>query len=374
MNMTRSHLIRLYPNKAQATMLAKTAGAARFCYNWGLARWNEMYACGEKCGSYELARLWTQERPEWSKEVYRGVQTKALLNLGGAFTAFFKKTKGKPKPHKKGKHDSFYVDNAHARILSDYLIRLPKIGDVRMAEKLRFSGKIMRYTVSRAADAWYIGVTVEMPDAEVDREVSSPVGVDVGIEHWAVASDGSVLDAPKSIARRTKRLKRYQRIMARRKKGSSNRRKARAKVVREYKRIADIKNDAIHKFTAALVKNHDLVCCEDLNVKGIGRSTKGIRRGVHRSCMGELRRQFAYKARHYVEVNRFFPSSKRCSGCGSIKNELKLSDRTYRCEACGLVLDRDYNASVNLRNEGLRIYTEGHSGHSREAVGACGGC
>ena len=160
---------------------------------------------------------------------------------------------------------------------------------------------------------------------------------------------------------------RYQRIMARRKKGSSNRRKARAKVAREYKRIADIKNDAIHKFTAALVKNHDLVCCEDLNVKGMGRSTKGIRRGVHGSCMGELLRQLAYKAQHYAEVNRFFPSSKRCSGCGSIKNDLKLSDRKYRCEACGLVLDRDYNASVNLRNEGLRIYTEGHS------EGACGG-
>ena len=326
-----------------------------------------MYTSGEKCGSYELARMWTQERPEWSKEVYRGVQTKALLNLGGAFTAFFKKTRNHPQLHKKGKHDSFYVDNAHARILSDHVIRLPKIGDVCMAEKLRFSGKIMRYTVSRVADAWYVSVTVDLPDAEVTSDVVSPVGVGVGIDHWAVTSDGSVLDAPKSIARRKKRLKRYQRIMARRKKGSSNRRKARAKVARAYKRIADIKNDAIHKFTTALVKNHDLVCCEDLNVKGMGRSVRGIRRGVHGSCMGELRRQLSYKARHYVEVNRFFPSSKRCSRCGSIKNDLKLSDRTYRCESCGFVLDRDYNASLNLRDEGLRIYTEGHSGS------ACGG-
>jgi len=157
-------------------------------------------------------------------------------------------------------------------------------------------------------------------------------------------------------------------MMARRQKGSRNRNKARIKVAREYKRISDIKLDAVHKFTSQLVKNHDLVCCEDLCVKGLGRSLKAIRKAVHDSALTEIRRQLSYKACHYVEVDRFFPSSKRCSNCGTIKQDLALQDRTYKCKSCGSILDRDFNASVNLRDEGLRVYTEGHSGS------ACGGC
>ena len=365
--MIRGHLIRLYPNEQQRVMLAKTAGTARYCYNWGLAKWNEMYKNEQKCDAYALARLWTKERPEWAKETYRGVQTKAFLNLGGAFTAFFQKKNKHPEFHKRGHKDSFYVDNAHARILSDFVIRLPKIGDVRMSEKLRFEGKILRYVVSKKADQWYVGISVELPGRVVSEEVSSPVGVDVGSKHWAVASDGSVLDKPKSISEREKRLKRYQRIMSRRQKGSKNRNKARSKVAREYKRISDIKLDAIHKFTSQLVKSHDLVCCEDLNVKGMCKSVKSIRKAVHDSCMTEIRRQLQYKAAHYVEVDRSYPSSKRCSGCGHVKDDLTLKDRTYRCPSCGLVIDRDFNASINLKNEGCRNYTEGHS------ESACGG-
>ena len=349
-------------------MLAKTAGVTRYCYNWGLQRWKEMHERGETCDQYLLSRLWTQEKPEWAKEVARQPQTKALLNLGGAFSAFFKRRSKYPVFHKRGKNDSFYVNNVQAFIKNDRFVHLPGIGDVRMAEKLRFDGKIMRYVVSRKADKWFVGVSVEMPDSAVSDEVSSPVGVDVGAKHWAVASDGSVLDKPVSIAKRERRLKRYQRMMCRRQKGSKNRNKARIKVAREYKRISDIKLDAIHKFTSQLVKSHDLVCCEDLNVKGMGKGLKPVRHAVQRSCMGLLRTLLAYKAKHYVEVGHLFPSSKRCSNCGHIKEDLRLKDRTYRCSTCGAVLDRDFNASVNLCKEGLRVYTEGHSGS------ACGEC
>lgn len=327
-----------------------------------------MYEHGEKCDQYLLSRLWTKEKPEWAKEVARQPQTKALLNLGGAFSAFFKKRFGHPKFHKRGKNDSFYVNNVQAFLRDDIFVHLPGIGDVRMAEKLRFQGKILRYVVSRKAGKWYVGIAVEMPDISVSETVYSPVGVDVGAKHWAVASDGSVLDKPASITKRVIRLKRYQRMMARKQKGSKNRDKARIKVAREYKRISDIKLDAVHKFTSQLVKNHDLVCCEDLNVAGLGRSAKPIRSAVQCSCLAEIRQQLSYKAKHYVEVNRFFPSSKQCSNCGHVKKDLTLHDRTYRCAACGMVLDRDFNASINLMKEGLRVYTEGHSGS------ACGGC
>ena len=362
----RSHQIRLYPNREQRVMLAKTAGAARYCYNWGLAKWDEMYKNGEGCSTCELSRLWTKERPEWAKETFRGAQTKAFMYLGTAFSKFFKKSARRPTFHKKGQRDSFYVDNAHAGLKGDMRIRLPNIGVVRMAEKLRFDGKILRFMVSREADKWYVSITVEMPDEAVE-ENASVVGIDVGSKHWAVSSDGDVLDRPKPIPKLEKRLEHAQRSLSRKQKASRNRAKARMRVARIHQRIRNVKRDAVHKFTSRIAKNHGVVCCESLCVKGMGRSVKSIRKAVQNSCMSELRTLLAYKAAHYVEIDRFYPSSKRCSKCGNVKAELGLSERTYRCEACGNVLDRDLNAALNIRDEGFRIFTEGHSGS------ACGG-
>ena len=248
-------------------------------------------------------------------------------------------------------------------------IRLPNVGVVRMAEKLRFDGKIQRFVVSKEADKWYVSITVETPDAPVPEEENiTPVGIDVGSKHWAVASNGEVLDRPKAMPMLEKRLKRAQRNLSRKRKASRNRRKARMRVARLHQRIRNVKRDAVHKFTSRIAKNHGVVCCENLCVSGMGKSVKSIRKAVHNSCMGELRMLLKYKATHYVEIDRFYPSSKRCSKCGNVKAELGLSERTYRCEACGNVLDRDLNAALNIRDEGFRIFTEGHSGS------ACGGC
>ena len=365
--MNRSHQIRLYPNKEQRVMLAKTAGTVRYCYNWGLSKWDEMHKNGEKCDQYLLSRMWTQERPDWSKEVFRGAQTRALLNLGGAFSAFFKGMRRHPSFHKKGRKDSFYVTNDKPRLKGDFKISLPNIGVVRMAEKLRFNGKILGYTVSMQADKWFVSIQVELAEEPYVEENCSAVGVDVGSKHWAVSSDGCVLDKPRSIPRLEKRLKHAQRNLSRKQKHSKNRAKARIRVARIHQRIRNVKRDAVHKFTTRLAKNHGVVCCENLCVKGMGKSVKSIRNAVHNSCMGELRMMLSYKAVHYVEIDRFYPSSKRCSKCGNVKDTLGLSERTYRCEACGSVLDRDYNASINIRDEGFRIFTEGHSGS------ACGG-
>ena len=349
-------------------MLAKTAGTARYCYNWGLAKWNEMYKNGESCNTCELSRLWTKERPEWAKETFRGAQTKAFMYLGTAFSKFFKKSARHPTFHKKGHRDSFYVDNAHARLRGEMRVHLPNIGDVRMAEELRFYGKIQRFVVSKEADKWFVSISVEMPDSPVsENENITPIGIDVGSKHWAVASNGEVLDRPKAIPKLEKRLKHAQRNLSRKQKASRNRAKARMRVARLHQKIRNVKRDAIHKFTSTIAKNHGVVCCENLCVKGMGKSVKAIRKAVHNSCMAELRMMLSYKARHYVEIDRFYPSSKRCSMCGNIKDDLTLSDRTYRCGACGSVLDRDYNASLNIRDEGFRIFTEGHS------ESACGG-
>ena len=366
--MDRSHLIRLYPNNAQRTMLAKTVGVTRYCYNWGLAKWDEMHKNGEHCDGYLLSRLWTKERPEWAAEVSRQPQTKTLLDLGVAFKSFFKGRTKHPKFHKKGRKDSFYINNVQAYIKDDWYVHLPNIGDVRMAEKLRFVGKIMRFVVSKVADNWYVSIAVELDEDIKPTDSDSAVGIDAGIKHWAVTSDGEVLDRPKSIERLEKSLKHAEREKSRRKKGSKNRRKSIRRIARLHHRIRCVKMDAVHKFTSRIAKNHGVVCCEDLCVKGMGRSIKGVRKGVNDSCMGLMRVLLSYKAKHYVEIDRWFPSSKRCSKCGHVKDELKLSERTYRCEACGNVMDRDHNAAINIRDEGLRIFTEGHSGS------ACGGC
>lgn len=347
-------------------MLAKTAGTVRYCYNWGLAKWNEMYQKGESCNTCLLSRLWTKERPDWARETFRGSQTRSFMNLGTAFLKFFRHQANRPTFHKKGRRDSFYVDNAHFRMKDDHHIRLPNIGVVRMAEKLRFAGKVARLAVSRIADQWYVTITVYVDDAPVEENLSA-VGIDVGSKHWAVTSDGDVLDRPKAIPELEKKLKRAQRSLSRKQKGSRNRERARQKVARLHHRIRCVKMDAVHKFTSRIAKNHGVVCCESLCVSGMGKSVKSIRKAVHNSCMSELRMVLAYKARHYVEIDRFYPSSKRCSKCGHVKKELVLSERTYRCESCGNVLDRDYNAAVNIRDEGMRIFTEGHS------ESACGG-
>ena len=353
-------------------MLAKTAGTVRYCYNWGLSKWDELYKQGEKCDQYLLSRLWTTERPEWSKEVFRGAQTRALLNLGGAFSAFFKGQRKHPAFHKKGRKDSFYVTNDKPRIKGDFRISIPNVGVVRMAERLRFEGKILGYTVSCIAGDWYVSIQVDTATPLV-AENKSAVGIDVGSKHWAVTSEGEVLDRPKAIPELEKKLKRAQRNLNRKQQGSRNRNKARWRVARIHRKIRCVKMDAVHKFTSRIAKNHGVICCENLCVSGMMKSDKSIRKSVHNSIMSELRTLLAYKAQHYVEIDRFYPSSKRCSKCGHVKDELGLSERTYRCESCGSVLDRDYNAAINIRDEGLRVFTEGHSGHSREAVGACEG-
>ena len=348
-------------------MLAKTAGTVRYCYNWGLAKWDEMHKNGEKCDQYLLSRMWTKERPEWSKEVFRGAQTRALLNLGGAFSAFFKGMRRHPAFHKKGRKDSFYMTNDKPRIKGDFKISIPNVGVVTMAEKLRFDGTILGYNVSKIADKWYVSIHVEIADKPEEEDNVTQIGIDVGSKHWAVASNGEVLDRPKAIPKLEKRLRRAQRSLSRKQKASRNRQKARMRVARIHQRIRNVKRDAVHKFTSRIAKNHGVVCCENLCVKGMGKSVKPIRKAVQNSCMAELRVMLSYKAAHYVEIDRFYPSSKRCSKCGNVKDELKLSERTYRCEACGNVLDRDLNAAINIRDEGFRIFTEGHSGS------ACGG-
>ena len=373
---SRAHKIKLKPNKVQAVMLSKTAGTARYAYNWALAEtykgWKET---GKNPSVYELDKRWTAEKPEWASETARTSQTRAILNTKSAYKKFIENLKagvyvGKQVEHprfkRKGVHDSFYVDNVHAKLCGKH-IKLPRVGSVRMTEFLRYSDcKIMSYTVSHDADGWYVSVQVEMEE-EVRSFSNSFIGVDVGCKSLAVASDGTECKTPGMLKDLERQLKRKQRLLARKQKGSKNRAKARIKVARAYQRIRNIKRDAVHKFTAAIAKNHGIAVMEDLDVKTMQENAdKRTRKGVHNSCMSEVHRQLMYKCNSYIKVDRYFPSSKTCSSCGYHKADLLLGERTFVCPSCGLTIDRDFNAALNLLHEGIRIYTAGH------AESACG--
>ena len=359
---SRAHKIKLKPNKAQAVMLSKTAGTARYAYNWALARWKELYDQGVRTSYVELSREWTKDRPEWASEVADGASRRAIMNLDKAYKSFFKGISKPPTFHKKGRKDSFYVSNDKAVIYGNK-IKLPLIGRVRMTEFLRYSDcKIMSYTISCEAGEWYASVQVEMEE-EVRSSSNSFVGVDVGCKALAIASDGTECKTPGMLKDLERQLKRKQRLLARKARGSKNRAKARIKVAKAYQRIRNIKQDAVHKFTAAIAKNHGIVVMEDLDVKSMqGCCNKHVRKGVQQSCMAEVHRQLMYKCNSYIKVDRYYPSSKTCSSCGYHKADLLLGERTFVCPSCGLTIDRDFNAALNLLHEGIRIYTAGHAG------------
>lgn len=359
--LSRAHKIRLYPNKAQKQLLRKTVGVTRYAYNWGLDKWKELYGKGEKTGGYVLSKLWTREKPEWAKEVSATPVQHGILNLDAAYKAFFKHKAKHPTRHKRGRHDSAYFSNQKAH-LQNKKIYFQRIGWIRMAEPFRYEdAKINSYVVSCKANQWFVSVQCEIDD-ERRTDATSVVGVDVGLKHWAVASDGSVLDEPKKLKHLRRELARKQRLAARKQRGSKNQRKAYLKVSRLYQRIDNIKKDAVHKFTSTISKNHGVVVVEDLCIEGMKKGVKSIRKGVQNTCMGEIHRQLTYKCNNYVVVDRFFPSSKTCSHCGSINDALTLSDRTYQCRVCGFTIDRDLNAALNLLKEGTRkLSTVGHT-------------
>lgn len=360
----RSHKIRLKPTKAQEIQLSKTAGTARYAYNWGIDACERSYKAGDKHPSgYDLRKQWVGNHPEWADEVAASCVYSSFLHVDAAYKKFFRERKGHPHFHKKGVHDSFNVAGDKGKVAGKR-VRIPGVGYVKMTEELRFKdAKINSYSISRRADQWFVSIQCVVEDTRI--ETPEVVGVDVGCKNWAVTSDGAVLKAPEKLAKLRKRLQRQQRSLSKKKKGSNNRRKAKLKVAKTYLRIDNIKKDALHKFTTTVTKNHGTVVVEDLDLRSMReKGVKSVRKGIQNSDISELLRQLEYKAVRLVKVDRYFPSSKTCSNCGHVKKDLTLSDRTYHCDSCHTTIDRDLNAAKNILAEGLRklSITVGHTG------------
>lgn len=350
-------------NNHQRNLCRRHAGFARFAYNWGLQRKIEEY---EKTGSSptaftlsrELNRLKLSEF-SWMYELSSRVPQEAFKNLDFAFNQFFRRIKkgkklGFPKfKARKCGLGSFRL-NGVIRV-SENVIQLPRLGRLRLKERGYLPSEsnrihILSATVSEKAGRWFVSLQVR---EEISPEQSSGpvVGVDVGLRHLAVLSDGTFFDNPKALSQKERKLKQVQRKLAKKLRGSNNYQKLKLKLQRIHKKIANIRKDAIHKITTRLVKTKSVIVIEGLNIRGLTKN-HSIAKAVSDASFQEFRRQLEYKTVWYgsnlIIVPWSFPSSKRCSKCGKIKKELPLSSRIYECKYCGLTMDRDLNASKNL--------------------------
>lgn len=369
-----AHRIALDPTDKQRAYFARASGVARFAWNWALAEWQRQYAARKDDPSLpqpsdaglrrQLNGLKREQFP-WMFDVTKCAVQEAIIDLGSAFRSFFEKRGRYPRFKKKGGRDSFCAANEAGTFRVDgQRIKLPIVGWVRMREAVRFTGKLKRVTVSREADRWFASIMVDTVDIRPVEHPKGAVGVDLGVTTLATLSDGDPIPGPKAHKALLGRLRRKNRGLSRKRKGSANRRKAKAKLASLHARIANIRRDAAHKATTMLAKTYARIGIEDLNVRGMARNRR-LARSIMDGGFFEFRRQLDYKARFYgatvVVADRWFPSSKTCSCCGSVKAELALSQRTYHCDTCGHEIDRDLNAARNLERVA-----------ASSAVSACG--
>jgi putative transposase len=378
---TRAYKTELALNNEQVTACRRHAGAARYAYNWGLQRRQEAYrATGTSPSAIDLHReLNARKKTElpWMYGVSKCAPQKALRNLDNAFAHFFRrcalkkegKLKGKvgyPQP-KTRKHGLGSFQLTGRIVVFPDAIQVPRLGRLRLKERgyLPSSGstgvpgapgvKILSATVSEQAGHWYVSVQVQQ-DQEVPEHTGPVVGVDLGIKALATLSDGTIIPNPRPLKRRLKNLKRFQRAVSRKVKGSNNRRKAVQRLGRLHRKIARQRANTLHQVTTRLAKTKSVIVIEDLNVAGMLKNHR-LAQAISDVGFSAFRRQLTYKASWYgsrvVVAERWEPSSKTCSGCGWVDAELTLADRTFCCRnpqgGCGLVLDRDLNAAINLR-------------------------
>lgn len=360
----RAHKIKLYPTKEQQIKLAQQVGLTRFVYNWALDQNKkdyQEYKEGKrgKAPSYcDLSKEFTHYKnnnaPEWLNNALSQTSQHAIKNCCLAYKNFFNKKSKYPQYHKKGYNDSFYVCNQVAKIVDNYF-KCPKIGSIKLAEEPRYTGKIMSYTVSKDKDEWYVSINYELEEDHrpVCSNPESVVGVDVGIKNNITLSTGEQYNI-RDTKKLERRIKYQQRYLSRSKKDSKNHIKRLTKLHNTRRKLQNQVKDDIHKATTAICKNHGIVVIEDLNVIGMVKQSKnrGMRRNLTNARMCEIHRQLQYKSQKCVKVDKYFASSQICSNCGS-KHKMPLKERTYVCPECGLVLDRDINASKNIRNKYL---------------------
>jgi putative transposase len=356
--MMLAHRIALDPTVKQRIALAKACGVARFAWNWGLAEWDKQYKEGKKPSAPKLKKQWNiikKQKFPWVYESPKDANQQPFANLGVAFSRFFAKKSKRPVFKKKGVNDCFYVSNDQFKI-DGKKIQLPLVGLTQLTEPMRFAGKIMSATVCQQAGRWFVSIQVDIGDVKKPRTGNGEIGIDLGLKHALVCSDGQVFDAPKPLKSNLRTLQRRCHQHSRKQKGSNNRKKSQCRLARLHAKIQGIRYDWQHKVTTKLARENQTVCLENLNVKGMN-SNRRLSRAIQDVGFAEIRRQLEYKTDLHggraVVISRWFPSSKRCSRCGVVKDFIALEERVFHCDRCGFGADRDLNAARNIRTVGL---------------------
>ena len=373
--------VALDPTPMQERLLLSHAGAARFAFNAGLAHVKEAIEAGDKpeWSFYSLRKWWNSSKDTlavgedgviWWAENSKESYSSGLEALAKGLSNWVKSRRGDRKgrcvgfPKFKAKDRATprfaYTTGGFGLIQGDpKALKLPRIGRVHCMENVaeRIDGaRVLRMTVSKRASRWYASLTVEREEPAVRRAPKGgAVGVDLGVKTLATLSDGTIIENPRCLATSERRLKKAQKALSRKVKGSRRRAKARAKVARLHAHVANQRIDAMHKATTWLASTFSEICIEDLNAAGMVRNHR-LAKAVSDASFAEFRRQLEYKtartgARLHI-VDRWYPSSKMCSRCGRVKAKLSLAERVYRCDGCGLVMDRDLNAAVNIKVAG----------------------
>jgi putative transposase len=367
--MIRVHKIRLNPTPEQIEYLRKACGTARFVYNWGLAEWKKEYANGGNPSAYSLEKRFNaikEEKFPWVLDVSVCAVRTGFHNLDNAFKHFFRrckkgdKKKGYPKfKTKKRSKLSFNMEGVGVKVDGHWL-KLARLDTlINMTEKLRFNGEIKSVTIFEKAGHWYASFVVETePPNHVHPKES--VGIDLGVKTLAVLSDGKQYENQVPLRSKLRKLKRLSREFSRRQKGSNRWKRTKMKLARFHQRIANQRSDYLHKMTTEIARTYRIIGVEDLNVTGM-LSNRRLALSISDASFGEIRRQLEYKSEWYggklVKVDRYFPSSRLCPKCGTIKSDLTLNDRMFICE-CGYTADRDLNAAQNIEREALRLTIE----------------
>ncbi len=377
--MNRSQVIRLNPTPEQDVYFRKACGVARHAFNWALARWKDYRAEGKWAKMKDLKAEYNSIKGEqfpWCYEVTKCAPEQEFSNLGRAFANYWrmKKEGTLPKlkhPRKDGEEGGFPRFKSKKRDrLSFYLandkfsvdgqtIRIPKLGTVNMTEALRFQGKIMSAVISSRVGWWFVSISVEV-EHEVPTHSGGAVGIDLGIKTLATCSDGVVFENQKHYRKSLGRIKGLSKGVSRKVEGSQNWWKTTRKLAKAHYRVACQRQDSLHKMTSYLARTYAVIGLEDLNTKGM-LANHCLAQAVSDASFFEVQRQLLYKTEQYggyVQlVDRWYPSSKTCHTCGWMKKDLALDDREWACDHCGVVHERDFNASLNIRDEALRLVT-----------------
>ena len=368
--------VALDPTPAQQRALRSHAGASRFAYNAALDHVKHGLAAKEEVNwsFYGLRKWWNENKDAlavddtgyvWWEENSKEAYSHGLECLASGLKNWRDSKTGKRKGRRvgfptfksaRGRLSFAYTTGAFGLISGNSkALRLPRIGRVHCFENVARrvgDGKVTRITVSYRGGRWYASLTVDREEeAPTTVPTGDAVGIDLGVKHLATLSTGEVIENPRALSNAERQLRRAQRALSRTQKGSKRREKAKRRVSRLHARVVHVRQDTLHKMTTRLARSYSHIVLEDLNVSGMVKNRR-LAKSIHDASLAEFRRQMEYKcARNGVQltfVDRWFPSSKMCSGCGAVRAKLSLSERTYHCDTCGLTLDRDLNAARNI--------------------------